>query len=387
MVSYKYMLFEIIDNKSSTIGYAVLDMINYHASNNFNKHDNSINSHNNEYINFINLLLKKKLIISKPIQINIIQQLYGEIESKYHSHFPIIIDQKQNPLLKIESDDYDKYFISGNGDVDGYGDGDGDVDGDGDRNGDVDRDVDGDYDNDEYEYIYDPKILSNCIDESGEFDEYDFEIGLNKYDINKSISELESMLEENDFDSWKNNKNIIMDEFNMSKNEYEIELEKIIKINFFAKKRLGQIDKFKKHFTEEFVKSKITDAENKINFYSNLCSNPHSNNIDITIIKLKIANQICRKFKYKNLEEIKFNFVVSNYYTKEPNDSDTNYYIKISNQNNSIIGIYEKKQFGDSNQGYMTDISYSLTDIDNNDDIIEDNILEKLFDEIANFLY
>ena len=35
----------------------------------------------------------------------------------------------------------------------------------------------------------------------------------------------------------------------------------------------------------------------------------------------------------------------------------------------------------------MTDISYSLTDIDNNDDIIEDNILEKLFDEIANFLY
>ena len=75
------------------------------------------------------------------------------------------------------------------------------------------------------------------------------------------------------------------------------------------------------------------------------------------------------------------------YYTKVDNDYDTNYYIKISNLNNSIIGIYEKKQFGDINLGYGIDVSYSLTDLDNNDDIIEDSILDKLFNEIANFLY
>lgn len=347
MKSYKYILFEIIKtNKDKILGYAILD-------NNCNNLDNHIS-----YVNLIELLINLKFVKLEINKINIIQELYGDIKNDYYRYFQIIIDQRKDLLFEFESDDNYNYFTSN------------------------------DYDDDEYEYIYNSKIFNN---ENTEFDfeksiEFDFNEKVSKYNIDLFVSELNYTLEDYDLTYWKDNKEIIMSEFNMNENDYSAELNKISKINKIAKKIIEQINMLKKHFTKEFIKSKMTDAENKINFYSDIFSNPNKN-ININNIKLKIANQICRKFKYENLEKIKFNFIVTNYDIKQTDDSTISYYIKISNSDNSIIGLYEKKQFGNSNSGFLTEISYSLTGPDNNDNIIENDVLGELFTKLSNFLF
>ena len=343
MTQYTCLLFEIISSqKSKSLGYAKLDMLNYYVN------SDTSNTNTDDIINFIKLLLEKKEVEFKKI--NLIQILNDEILNDFYSHFKVVLDQSLEPILKLESPDYLKYFLSE------------------------------DYDTDEYEYIYDPKVLTNGVED---FDEFDLIRKENKYDIDECIQIFEYNLDENNLEFW-NDKENILEAFDMSLEEYDNKLEKVQKINIFVTKRLEQIDIFKKHFSDEFIESKITNADSRIEFYKNLLSK--STNIESEQIKLKIANQLCRKFKYKHLSEIKFNFILTDYYKKNGYDYDIDYYIEISNITNTIISTYKKEQFGDPRgRGCDYNYYYSIKDPNNNDadifdDVINDEIIKELFE-------
>lgn len=352
---YTYLLFEYIDeNEKHQLGYASLDMINYYNHNNIEHIHNS----NDAYIELIKILLDKNSI--KYDNVIIIQVLTHKIEKTFHLHFQIILDQENDLTLKLEPNQTGLKNTDNN-----------------------DCDYDCEYNNDENEYIY-----NLSLNESTESTELDNIIKFEEsdgYDLEKYQKHLEYMLDDYDIDYWNNNSDDIMEDEELTTQEYEVKLQKIIKINNLIKKRIEQINLIKNYFTKEFIQSKIVDADNKIKNYFKI---KNFDNVDQKKINLKIATQLCRKFKYLYLNQVKFNFVVLDYYTEiGDNSDDINYYIKISNVNKTIIGEYKKEQFGNYKSGYDYNIYSSIVDIKNKNDVVDDDITDELFKKLDKFLF
>ena len=359
-MSFIYLLFEtIFDEKNKKLGYAILknDHINLDNLENINLD----NLENIKIINKLKLFLKKEKIYYT--QIKIIQYLKNEVNIIYHQYFPIIISEQNNKLI-YSDEKYNKKSI--------YND---------------------DYDFDEYEYIYDSNVINNfniidnitsseyCIQNINYLIDIENLLLDNKYNILKCVNILEDLLEKYDLDYWNDKENVMIEE-NLLEDEYKNELKKIQRKNNFINLKLNEIEKFKEHFNEDFLDSKLSDSEKKIKYYLDL----YLLNLDDNY-KLKLANQICRKFKYENLKKLKFNFTVNNYIQESIEINNIQQKIILSNKNNSIICTFQKDKIGDNKQGYTTSSYIKINNYDDLDDIIDEEILSELFIELEKYLF
>ena len=347
---YTCLLFEITDlNQNKLLAYAKIDMTNYYAYVDTNLNSNT---DSDDVKNFIRLLLEKKEI--KFNNVKLIQILPDEISTEFYSHFNIVLNQFQEPELLLETLNYKKYFMAS------------------------------DYDSDEYEYIWDEEILSKFLpdlhlEELIEYYSVDKE---NKYSIDICVGQIENLIEEEyPMEIW-NDKTHAMEEYDLTLDEYEKKLPHITKINSLLVKKLEQINQFKMYFSEDFIKTKISDASARIKYLTKLLENENLTEANKKQIKLKIGTQVCRQFKYENLSGIKFNFVVTNFEEITNYGDKVDYLIEISNIAHTVNSTYKYECIGDPKSGYDSNRYYltQIKDSSDPDDIIDADTISGLFE-------
>lgn len=203
----------------------------------------------------------------------------------------------------------------------------------------------------------------------------------------------DDMYYDSDDSDNNNNKKNINNDYDIEDNVYDIsnienfdeyddydkkEIIKIIEININRKNELEEMNN-KTCFQNNFIKTKLEDTNNKIKIIQHFIDNIDDINIKNELL-LKLGTLLCRKFKYKdinNLKNIKYNFIVTSAeIIKEYDAQKTN--IEICSYNTpNIKGEFRIILFIDSNQHiYDTEKSYEI-----------DNVTQKYSSQLFNFIF
>lgn len=346
-MEYIYAQFEVVLSGKKLLGYGQFEPYQYHSFS-FYKINNGKSDKNVITTKYIKLLAFKSDI--KFDEINLITILDNQIDTKFLSHFPIILNQKSNPELKIEVDN-SKFILFD----------------------------DLDYESDESEH---PCSLIKYKQE----DEFIFvtECIKDMWDLpNDPKLSIRILIEA--IDKIKNE----LDDFSSvefwdgtteeEKEDYKNSLTKCIP---WLTDKIKELESIPCKYDESFVKSKKTSSDNKIKFYKYLIRNKL---LDKKTCSIKIANQILRKQKLDNPEKIKYNFVITNFSYSKDRNGMKHYKIEFCNESKDVEGVFtfDKK-------GYFTCSGYeskmkikfkSETDLDKEyfKDIFQGDLFYELF--------
>jgi len=300
-LDYIGVLFEVIKGSDKYLSYGQFEPFSYHSYCFYKKNlgYDDMNLITKEYIE----LLGTKSTIEFD-SINLIQILNKPIDKQYLSYFKIILDQKHDPNLKIELAD-NKYILFN----------------------------DLDYDEDETENICSLTIYKNdddfvfvteCICDLWDLPD-DFELAKERLvkGLEKAKNEFENFNRQ-DFEDWDEDDII----------NYKNSLESCIP---WLNNKITEITNLPKNYDNNFINCKLEHIKNKIRFYNYLITNRLVNKKKCLI---KIANQILRKEKLENSNDIKYNFVVTDFEYNKDNCNMKHYIIQFNNLNEQIKGTF-----------------------------------------------
>lgn len=215
-------------------------------------------------------------------------------------------------------------------------------------------DLEKDYDSDELEYKIDDNYLRDKVEKG--FDKYLTKDGSVRKKYITEVEELES--------------------------KYNVCLESAL----YKLYEEEELEKFNYMKEEEFIKSKIEDADKKLKVLEYLIENFNRFNDSLhEYCVKKYATQLCRKFKYNNeyLTKVRYNFVVTSFNTESRHECGE---IKIDfeSQTGKIKGNGSFEEGGNNKRGTYSNIYFDICNDDDNDNYeFDEDIGKELIDYIT----
>ncbi len=318
-MEYICVQFELVQGDKKLLGYGIFEPYQYYSYTFYNINNEQTD---NELIitEYIKLLATKSGI--KFSDINFIMKLDKPIDTKFLSHFPIILDQKSNEELKIKVDN-DKFILFD----------------------------DADYESDESEQIYsllkykeedEFVFVTECIKDI-------WDLPANYESVKKILEEIKNKIQ-NELDNFES-----VEFWDGTTEEEKLDYKNsLIKCLPWVIDKINKTNNISNTYDETYIKLKKNNTNNKIKYYEYLSRN---NLLDKKTCSIKIANQILRKEKLDNPEKFKFNFVITDFsYSKERNGMK-HYKIEFTNENEDFKGVFTFDKTGYySCSGYKSDM-------------------------------
>lgn len=343
-IKYVNVLFELVNGNEKKLAYSQFEPYEFYSYAFMKKNQTK----EDIIIDYIGLLVTNANISHDSI--NIILILDKPIDSQYLLHFGLILDQKTDSNLKINCTDPEYVLFDAS-----------------------------DYEADEFEYGYhlvkdirddDFEFVTECIsdlwDISTDFDQAKEQL---EEALKKANDRLKTF-DETDFGKW-------------TEEEISIEKQSLISCIPWITSKIKELEEMPRNYDKSFIELKLKKSRQKINFYEYLKKNKL---VKENKCSIKIANQILRQEKLKDLEKIKYNFVIKDFSYKKNNNGMKHYQIKFQDVNEQIEGIYKMDKKGYySCSGYYCkediDIN-SENQIDLDDEYLKDIFQGEIFDEL-----